>query len=77
MQFSANTLKIGGLIRMPDSTVNPLDFATIVDKTQYGIYVVWKSSGKEERTYVSYGWLNYKYGTIEESDFNDPIPDMC
>lgn len=80
MQFSEKTLKIGGKILMPDSNVNATDYAVIRDKTPNGIYVVWHpGTDKEQKSYVSYGWLNYKYGSLEDkdSDLNDEIPNLC
>ncbi len=62
-QFSQHTLEIGGRVLIPDSMISKVDYAFIESKNHLGIFVVYfKNTGKEQRAFYRYAWLQQKYG---------------
>ncbi len=62
-QFSQHTLEIGGRDLIPDSMISKVDYAFIESKNHLGIFVVYfKNTGKEQRAFYRYAWLQQKYG---------------
>jgi hypothetical protein len=65
MIFSKDTIKVGGLITVPDGFVSK-GAGEIVGTTNAGIQVIYnKDGGGASQAFYAYAWLNQMYGDKE------------